>query len=128
LPGPDDGGDYACLTINLPDSATPGITDVQVVVRINRHVQREIKAGFSTGSIISAITRFSIASEVMHETSMKIHSPDTIRPTFGKVEVVFLLIEAHMVGQGNARFHRPLPITGTPGLPVTGKRFNKPKL
>jgi hypothetical protein len=99
-----------------------------MVLRVHCDIQREVEPSFATGSIISAITRFPITREVMYQTSVKIHSPDTIRATFCKVEVVFLFIEANVVWQGNACLNCPFSISRAPRLAVPSKRFNETKI
>ena len=65
LPGADDRGDDAGLTVHFPDAVTAGIADIEIVAGIERDVERQIEAGFPTEAFVAAIAGFADAGEIM---------------------------------------------------------------
>src|SRR5580765_3923270 len=65
LPGAEVRGDDAGLPFPFPDSVTAGIADIEIVARIERDVERQIEAGFSTEAVVAAITGFTDTGEIM---------------------------------------------------------------
>src|SRR6185295_5448611 len=126
MPGADDRGDDAGLTVHFPDTVTPGIADIKIVAGIERDVERQIEAGFSTEAFVAAIAGFTDTGEIMKRAFPEIDPPDTIRPGLGKVEPGLVLVERGVMGQWNPGLDRSFSVAGTSGLAVACEGFDIP--
>ena len=126
LTSPDDRGDDAGLTVHFPDSVTTGIADIEIVAGIERDVERQIEAGFSTEAFVAAIAGFTDTGEIMKRAFPEIDPPDTIRPGLGKVEPGLVLVERGVMGQWNPGLDRSFSVAGASGLAVACEGFDIP--
>src|SRR4029079_11090532 len=99
LPGADDRGNEAGFMVHFPDTVTAGITYVEIVAGVEGDVERQIEPGFTTGSLIAAITGFANASEIVECPFLEIDPSDTIGTGFGKVEPGLGLVECGVMRQ-----------------------------
>ena len=78
LPGADHCRNDASVAIDPTNSVAARIANVQVIVRVKRHTQRQIEPGLPAGAVIAAIAGFTDAGEIVQRALLKVDAPDAV--------------------------------------------------
>ena len=96
MTGADDRLDDPGFAIHSPDAIAAGITDVEIVLRIERDAQREVESGLAADPSVTAVARLADPGEVMDGAFLQIDPPDAIGAGLGDIEKSFEPIQRHV--------------------------------
>ena len=97
LSGTHDRRDNIGLVIDFANAVASGITNIQIVLGINRHAQRQVQPGFPTRTVIPAVTGLSNTRIVMKGPGFQIDPTNPVRPVFGNVEPTAFLVDTNVI-------------------------------
>src|SRR5437879_2405092 len=121
LAGPGDGVNDPGLQIDAADAVAPGIADVQIALRIECHVQRQVQPRLGSGPAIAAVTGLPDASHVADDARCQLDPAHAIGPGLRIVEGLGLRVDRDTNRQRHACLRSRLAVPCAAGFPVACK-------
>src|SRR5213594_2264463 len=121
LAGPGDGVNDPGLHIDAADAVASGIADVQIALRIECHIQRQVQPRLCSGPAIAAVTGFPDTSHVADDARCQLDPAHAIGPGLRIVEGLGLRVDRDTNRQRHACLRSRLAVPCAAGFPVACK-------